>query len=211
MLINKFYKKITLFLFPKKCIGCDLKDFWICERCTENLPKIYSSPEDFIHPIFNYRDKNVKKIIWFLKFNKKHSVLEDIENLIKKEFNLFIEKNKITKNDFILIPIPITKRSLNKRGYNQSEFIAKTLDQDLVNSNILYKKTNHISQNKIKNKNERRNNIKNSFEVKNINKAKDKIIILIDDVTTTGATIIEARKVLKNAGAKKVYGFTLAH
>ncbi|MDQ5901318.1 MAG: competence protein ComFC [Patescibacteria group bacterium] len=211
MLINKIYKKILLFLFPKKCIGCGLSDFWICEKCIKNLPKIYSTPEDFIHPIFNYRDKNVKKIIWFLKFNKKHSVLEDLENEIIKEFDFFLEKNKIKKNDFVLIPIPITKRSLNKRGYNQSEFIAKTLNQDLVNSNILYKKTNHISQNKIKNKNERKNNIKNSFEVKNKNKIKNKVLILIDDVTTTGATILEARKILKNAGAKKVYGFTLAH
>jgi competence protein ComFC len=213
MLINikLLLKRINLFLFPRRCVSCKTKDFWICKKCRENLEKTNASPEEFIYSIFNYKDKNIKRLIWFLKFSGKHSVLEDLKEIIQKEYEKFLHQNNLDEKDILVLPIPITKRSLKKRGYNQSEFIANILDRSKVKNNILYKSNNHISQNKIKNKNKRKENVKNSFKIKNINLVKNKTIILIDDVTTTGATMVEAKKILKSSGAKKVYGFTIAH
>ena len=84
------------------------------------------------------------------------------------------------------------------------------LEKDFL---IKPKETEH--QARIENRKERLKNIQGSFAVKNtannINSIKNKNIILIDDITTTGATLAEARKVLKQAGARKVIAFTVAH
>jgi competence protein ComFC len=123
-----------------------------------------------------------------------------------------VEKNKLSEKDFFLIPIPITEKSRKTRGYNQSLLIAKRIsDENKIMQNILFKNRNHIPQNKIKNRAERLGNVKNSFEVRKNELVENKIVILIDDVVTTGATLTEAKKVLKSSGAKKVFAFVVAH
>ncbi|MEK7106073.1 MAG: phosphoribosyltransferase family protein, partial [Patescibacteria group bacterium] len=64
---------------------------------------------------------------------------------------------------------------------------------------------------RITNRNERLKNVKGVFEIKNPEVVKGRTIIIIDDVTTTGGTIKEILKLLKNSGAKKAVGFTVAH
>lgn len=198
------------FLFPKKCLSCQEKDFLICKECLDKLPDSPPPPESWIYSCFNYRDRVTKKIINYLKFNKKYSIIYDIQDIVREKFSEFLKQKKLESENIILIPIPLTRRSLKKRGYNQSKFIAKTLKVKIAD-NILFKKTNHLPQNKIKNKTERKANVSNSFVVRKKEKIKNRIFILIDDVTTTGATLSEAKKVLKQGGAKKVFAFTLAH
>lgn len=216
MLINMtlFIKEIYKIFFPKNCLGCKKKDFWICDKCLGGLEKSYENKDAFITSLFNYKDPRVRKIIWFIKFNKKHSVLDDIRLPIKDHILNFITKNKLSEKEIVVIPIPLTKRSLHKRGYNQAVLISETLNkipEIKIVTNVLFKTKNHLPQNKIKNRQERMNNVINSFGLKNGEKIKDKIILLVDDVSTTGATLREARNILKENGAKKVYAFTLAH
>ncbi len=75
----------------------------------------------------------------------------------------------------------------------------------------MVKKRHTKAQSKTKSRKERLVNVKNSFVVRKAEKIKGKNIIIFDDVTTTGATLKEAKKVLKKAGAKKVYFMTMAH
>ena len=210
-----FLKTITRYIFPRKCIGCKTPDFWICEKCISLLPKSLDNPFPWSASIFEYSNKVIKKAIWLMKFNGKHSVLVDLEEILKSSFLDFLEKKKLSGKEIILIPIPITKRSMAKRKYNQSLILAKIISKNIkcveVKDSILEKTKNHLSQNKIKNRSQRLDNVKNSFYVKNPKEISGKIVILIDDVTTTGATLFEARKILKESGAKKVLGFTLAH
>jgi ComF family protein len=120
-----------------------------------------------------------------------------------------------------LIPIPIDKSRKWERGFNQAELICKALVKIDENKNfvlkpdilIKIKDTGH--QARIESRHRRLENIKNSFTI-NPNtdptqEIKGKNIILLDDVTTTGATLSEAKKILKNAGARKVIAFTVAH
>ena len=79
-----------------------------------------------------------------------------------------------------------------------------------MRSDILYKKVHTESQVSIKDKEGRLTNLAGSFEVKNPEAVRDKNIILIDDVCTTGATIKEARKTLKEAGARRVIAMVVA-
>jgi len=116
----------------------------------------------------------------------------------------------------LLIPIPLSKKGFHKRGYNQCLLIAKHLsfiDDSYfeLTKSVLYKTRNTKNQMEIKDKKKRLQNLHGCFEVKNSECVVGRNIILIDDVVTTGATLIEAKKVLKKAGAKKVIAFTIAH
>jgi len=217
MLIN--FKKISAFIlrfvFPRNCIGCKSPDFWICEKCLSKIPRSFENPLSWSSSVFEYKNKIIKKGIWLIKFSKKYSVLEDLEKPLRESFVNFLEKHKLTQKEVLLVPIPITKKSMEERRYNQSLLICNILEKKMENikteNSVLAKSRNHLPQNKIKNRNQRLENVKNSFSLKNPEKIKGKIIILVDDVVTTGATLKEAKFVLIKSGAKKVLGFTIAH
>jgi ComF family protein len=114
-------------------------------------------------------------------------------------------------------PIPISKTRLKERGYNQTLLLAKALvhldnNQNFkLEENILLKIKETLHQARLKNKKARLENLLGTFEVINIEKIQNRNIILIDDVVTTGATLTEAKKVLRKAGAKKIIAFSIAH
>ncbi|MCF7834083.1 MAG: hypothetical protein K9L98_00960 [Candidatus Pacebacteria bacterium] len=201
-----------------KCFLCKKDSEILCQECISVLPFTDRESMDWIFPIYDYTDKNVQKCIQLLKYrhNKAIAVL-----LAQSIFPRFLEEKidlDIWHNfsNAILIPIPISKRKRNLRGYNQTEIIAQTfLDLNKegikLQKNILIKKRETIPQANIKNRQERLKNPKDSFEVLDQEKVQSKNIILIDDVVTTGATLSEAKKILLKAGAKNVFAFTLAH
>ena len=76
---------------------------------------------------------------------------------------------------------------------------------------ILQKNKDTATQHSIKNRRERLRNLQGMFEIKNTADIKGKNIVLIDDITTTHGTLLEAKRVLRANGAKKILGFTIAH
>ena len=120
----------------------------------------------------------------------------------------------------IIIPIPLSRERYRERGFNQAEIICRELEkisaerggpQLKMEGAILIKPRETTHQAHIKDRGERLKNVIGSFSVKDPDILKNKNIILIDDITTTGATLGEARKVLRAAGARKVIAFTVAH
>lgn len=108
--------------------------------------------------------------------------------------------------------VPLEKKRLKSRGYNQAEVLAKELSQILeipliVDNLVKTRKT--LPQAKLSAK-ERGENVKNAFSVKNPAEIIGKKIFLIDDVYTTGSTMEECATVLKNAGARQVWGVAIA-
>lgn len=111
----------------------------------------------------------------------------------------------------LLIPIPLHKSRRRKRGFNQAELIAKGLGRELgipVSSNCLLR-TRKTSPQKELNDQERKNNLKNAFQVVDYD-VKFKKILLIDDIYTTGSTIDAAASVLLESGAEKVYFLSIS-
>ncbi|MDD3972607.1 MAG: phosphoribosyltransferase family protein, partial [Clostridia bacterium] len=112
---------------------------------------------------------------------------------------------------------PLSRKKKWVRGYNQSEHLAKAFcKEDKYNlfsfeKRLLFKKRETKPQAEIKNRRKRLENIKGAFFIKDKEKIMGKTILLIDDVVTTGGTLKEASLVLKEAQAKKVCAFTLAH
>ena len=175
-----------------------------------------------------------KKLIYAFKYKPYISDLEKTladffyEGLIQSE-----QFNKIIKTDSILVPIPLHPKKLRERGYNQAEVLAKNLGKrlNLPILRVLKRVKFTPSQVSLKREN-RKENIKGAFELSNSFRAtklqsfkeSDSFatlklwnsetinqIILIDDVITSGATMLEAASVLKRAGMKRVWGIALAH
>lgn len=132
---------------------------------------------------------------------------------------ILIEHFVIAKNNSeqiwqnsVLIPVPLDKRKLKNRGYNQAEELAKELSKVMevpLISNNLVKTIKTFPQIKLSAK-EREENLKNAFSTKNLGQIQGKKIFLVDDVYTTGATMEECAKTLKESGAKSIWGIAFA-
>ena len=113
---------------------------------------------------------------------------------------------------WIFVPVPLFSSKLKKRGYNQSEILAKELSKKfkIPFQNILERTRNTKTQVGLSNI-DRKLNIKNAFSFNNQKSViSNQSIFLVDDVVTTGSTLKEAAKVLKRNGVKRVIGLTLA-
>lgn len=131
---------------------------------------------------------------------------------LKKIFISAFEKSDFQDADLI-VPIPLSKKRSLERGFNQAAILAKILaDETKVkfdDQSLIRKIHTPIHRAGMDNK-ARESTVKNAFEVNRANLIKDKKILLIDDVFTSGATASACAKVLKKAGAEKVYVLTLA-
>jgi ComF family protein len=219
----KLIHTVLNLIFPQKCVGCGNNDEkLICEKCERSILKISITDKikenlcchlDNLIVAADYKNPAIKKAIWLLKYRGIKSIAEVLANFLHKQLdekNIKVEGFETTK---IIIPIPISQKKLKERGYNQSELIASALSRKLnfkIYSAILYKKRHTLSQVETKNRKERLKNLKNSFAVQNAGELKNASVLLIDDIVTTGATLNEAAKTLKQNGAKRITGIVVA-
>ena len=200
----KIFNKILAVLFPQKCLGCKKENEILCSDCLLKINRPDTPYLNGVRIAANYQDLVLKKALWLLKYRGAKQLAKPLAELIKER----VWKKMETK-DWLVIPIPLSKNKMRRRGYNQAELIAKELSDNIC-ADVLLKKFHTKSQVEVKDKEERLANIIGSFEAKNSETITGKKIILIDDVLTTGATMREAKKVLKQAGAKKVVGVVVA-
>lgn len=203
-------------IYPNICGICGkLCDNSICNKCYINIKKYEINLET------NNKNKEFDEGICLYKYKEliRDKIIEykfQDKSYLYKTFGEIVLKNKkicgILKKYDIIIPVPTHKKRKLKRGYNQTELIAKYVAR---NSNItciinsLVKAKNIISQTEL-NKKERISNVKDAFTIKNQEKIYNKRIILFDDIYTTGSTLNECSKVLKSAGANKIFILTIA-
>ncbi len=173
--------------------------------------------DEKLKSLFNYKNKTVRQIIWEIKYNKNQKILENLSKIFY-EFILEEISDEILFGNFknpIIVPIP-SLGSLKEKGYNQAELLANEIFRNdggknfRIETNVLFKIKETDKQSRIKNRSERLKNLVGAFSA-NSNKIANQNIILIDDVITTGATMNEAVRALKEAGVKKVLGFSIAH
>jgi len=207
-------------VFPVNCISCGKRGFDLCLECLLDSPSAERESANWIFPLFDYRHIPIKKSIWLLKYKGKKRLASVFAEIIYGKIIEELSELSVLQNfsDPILIPIPLSRKRYRERGYNQAELICQELiklDGENKNfsleKNILIKIKETEHQANIKERRDRLKNLTNSFSIKNPEIIAGKNIILIDDVLTTGATLTEARKTLKNFGAKKVIAFTVAH
>lgn len=143
------------------------------------------------------------------KYRRFQLLGEDFARLIFRRLGR--EENIWWKAD-VIIPVPLHPKRKKKRGFNQAQVIAAglaTLKGINLEEKVLVKAKNVLPQTFLEIE-EREKNVSGAFRVIHKEKIKGKIIVLVDDVYTTGSTIRECSRVLKEAGAKEVRALTLA-
>ncbi len=226
-------------LLPGKCMFCD-KEMRLssnspyCSRCYYNLPLKEYEKKCLLCQRVIYGSGNIK-LCRICEKNNLHfdvnyaplSYKGSVESAIKrfkfthklwygKYFALFMAKElegKKIKADYIVYP-PVNRATFKKRGYNQSEVLAKNLSKNLKIPYI-YKGIYKVRENEkqsLQKLETRFSNVKGVFAVsdKAASLIKGKNIIFADDILTTGATASECAKMLKKAGAKSVISVTIA-
>jgi ComF family protein len=209
-------------VFPLRCTACGASDTPLCGKCLTKVPGAPDTNNPLITALYTYKHTIIKKALWSLKYRNNIALAEVFGNALYEyllehvyEFSVFSSASRDDKP--IIVPIPLYKRRMRLRGFNQSEKIVAALNRVDKNksfvyeNNILSKIKETTPQTSIKNKLERSRNIRGCFAVQNPEKIKNKVVIVIDDITTTGATLNEAIKILENDGAAKVVGIAIAH
>jgi len=113
----------------------------------------------------------------------------------------------------IIIPVPLHPKRFRWRGFNQAELLAENLAKRFdvpLEKSLLARAKNNIPQAEIKERRARLENIRGAFNCAESPKLKDKTVILVDDVCTTAGTMSECAKVLKDSGAREVWGAVVA-
>lgn len=168
-------------------------------NCSAYLNKVYA---------LGVFDENFQELIHQFKYKGKVSAGKSLGIRLAQE----LKKQRVT-DVACLIPVPLHKARKRERGFNQSEIVAESLGTELdlkVEKDVLIRIKNTKDQTKLSIE-ERKRNVAGAFQVQDKQKIlQGKKIILVDDVITTGATLNECAKVLKQAGAKEILGITVA-
>ena len=228
---EKFTNFILVLLFPKFCFGCQKEGSYLCEDCQAILeisgfhqPYRTSHLTDLYFAL-NYQKPLIKNLIKLFKYEpfvkdlsktlsslilSHFRCLENSPEFILEHFQLL--DNKPNYSDFVLFPVPLERSRLKWRGFNQAEEIAREISSFLkipLVLDCLVKTKETLPQVELA-KETRKENIKGVFSCFCPEKIKGRKILLVDDVFTTGATLEEAAKVLKTAGAKEIIGLVVA-
>ncbi len=206
-------------VFPTYCIACGNQGPSLCAPCLRDCPPAERECAEWIFPLYDYRHPAIKKSVHLLKYRGKKSLATVFAQAMHGRILEELSELSVMENftDALIIPIPLSPKRHRERGFNQAELISRELlkidggKHFKIETGVLVKPKDTMHQAHIENRSERLKNIIGSFGVINEKQIKNRNIILIDDVTTTGATLSEAKKVLKDAGARKIIAFTIAH
>ena len=197
-------------LFPVSCLLCGKYGTDICISCSTTFTWPKYQKKKWITSFWNYRDPHAELILRHIKSMPN----ERIAHYCAQLFSERILNRPGDPDSWIIIPIPIASTRFRQRGFNQSELIARALSQQFtipLITSVLIKAHHTKKQGTARSREERASNIVGSFSVRNHHLITGKNIILIDDIVTTGSTLIEARHTLIQAGAHRVIAWTLAN
>ncbi len=219
--INLILNDFVALFFPNICIGCkgSLPNGMnhICPACQYDLPKTNNYKEEVPHiyqklagsirfnhmlAYLHFQKKGiVQHILHELKYNHK----EDIGLMIGRWYGHDLLLGGFTNEFDMIIPVPLHSSKQRKRGYNQSEAFAKGLSAVLKAEVFLGLSRVAASETQTrKSRVERLENVKSIFEIVNASEIQGKRVLLVDDVITTGATLLACGNVLIEAGIKEL-------
>lgn len=212
---------------PRQCVGCHRFGVWMCDDCRSslvwvNVQKCYicgkisefgktcdscktKTSLDGLVVGLHFEDGPIRKAIYEIKYDSNYGIGEVLVGVIIQKW----EENKMLQRSELITFVPQYKTRERLRGYNQSKILAELLAKVAMKpcGNLLVKKRATVPQADLTRR-ERSHNLLGSFE--GICQLNGERVILVDDVATTGATLAECARLLKQMGASKVYGLVIA-
>lgn len=208
-------EKIIELFFPRRCAFCGdkINARYTCGKCLnvieyyqERIQTKEAAHYDKIICAIRYKGDLRNQMLKY-KFNSNRYLAKGFAEILYKK----IIKFKLEPD--IIIPVPISDKRMFERGFNQSDLIAKYLSQ-LSNynydSDAIRKQKNNFTQSKLA-ESERVKNVKDVYYITSKESIFGKKVMLIDDICTTGATVDECSRVLKEAGAKEIIVLTVMY
>lgn len=226
--LTKFRGTALNLFFPQKCIGCGEEGDLLCRNCQKNLIKIlppvcpkcgkpqpggilcsacvsWHASIDGIRSPLKFEGL-AREAVHQLKYKNLRTLARPFANLLRE----YLAANPLPAE--ALVPVPLHPRRLRERGYNQSYLLARELGR-LFNLPVVDKSLVRVKfilpQAQTKSVDERHRNVREAFKCSD-SKIKNRQVLLIDDVSTSGATLDACARALKSAGAVSVWGLVLA-
>ncbi len=224
--------KLIDILYPRRCPICNdiVKNRLICKECEDTLSEIKKpfcikcgkqlddkdrlycadckrNEHAFVEnrAVYAYQGE-IKNAMYDLKYANRRENAEFFGEAIVRKYGSYIKALGIE----VIVPVPLHKKRLKIRGYNQIALIAYYIGEKLsipVNTELLRREQSTTAQKLLSNR-ERKNNVKSAFKVYE-NDVKYDRILLIDDIYTTGATLHYAAKELLDHGMGAIYTMTV--
>ena len=221
-------------LFPRHCLQCALpltrQRLPICPLCLFSIQRVdiksvRSHLDSFIQDIAPNLAFHLEYSLFALWYFDQRGVVQRIHQALKYENRpqygvelgsvmgiAYQQEARVSLDVDVVIPVPLARSRFLERGYNQSEMLARGITRVIARPlrlDILHRRRSTRSQTGLT-KNRRWQNVFTAFDVRHREHIKDKRILLIDDILTTGATLIAAAHPLHTAGASSVSFATLA-
>jgi ComF family protein len=225
------FEDLLSLLFPESCYACDgamaRGEKYICTKCNIKLPytdyHLHGATE--LNPLqrrfwgkvqiqyaFAYLLFTPKGRVQHLLHKLKYKGAKDLGEHLGFRYGSVLSEYQYNDKFDLIVPVPLHKYKLRRRGYNQSECIAKGLADSMklpIDTNALVRTLDTDTQTR-KNRLDRWQNVEQVFKVRNPDEVKEKHILLVDDVMTTGATLEACTASLLAAGASQVSVVTIA-
>jgi len=225
--LNFLLKIFFAVFFPEECLSCQKVGETICKNCLAKISQADKQRNfdlDWLETALDYQKPELKNIFYHLKYHHNKLVAKYLAKIVVERFLIFARQKTEFKN-FLIVPIPISKKRRRERGYNQTEVLLEEILQEILEKerqdlrsnykpDFLLRGKHTIKFSETQTKEERINLIKGAFNLnEKYSNSTEQKIILVDDITTSGATFYEARRVLLENGFKKenIFAFALAH
>ena len=226
-ILNKAGRQVIDLLFPPRCAVCGSLEAFLCDRCAASLPvaslprcpvcwqptadgecrKCQKAPPAFAALRCPYVFKEgVREVVHGLKYQHQSVLAAPMAELLHR----FLADNPLPAD--VIVPVPLFPRRRRVRGYNQSALLAHALARHLrlpVDERTLARTRNTASQARTGKADERKFNVREAFACRG-DALTGKTVLLLDDVTTTGATLDACAHALREAGVASVRALTFA-
>lgn len=213
-------------LYPRRCVGCGKEGIWLCVACQEQIRRVQTPTCFFCQRVsgrgktcsrcrprhaltgvvvYGYHEGVLKDGVHSLKYDLIQELAEPLGSLLALSLYAQFANSQVE-----IVPIPLHRARLVERGFNQSELLARVIAKRLglvVNKGLVRIK-NVLPQVELSGP-ARRKNMTGAFAWRGAS-LKGRTVLLIDDVATTGTTLNEAARVLRDAGARQVWGAVVA-
>lgn len=217
-------------IFPPYCLVCGQYNFWLCPKCIGLVkPAQTQSCAVCDQPAINgmthahcRSNTAVDGLVSVCEFSQVQHIIHSFKYGFVRDLSAalgaceanYLKDRKLDKYflDFQLLPVPLHPSRLRFRGFNQSQLLAETLSKNLgipLADPLLARRMPTIPQTTL-DRAKRKENIRGTIACVNPVAVKQKKILLVDDIATTGATLNECAKVLKRNGAASVWAIVLA-